>query len=619
MPEHGVLFVDANGNSAQDAGEDSIALNGFVSQADITASRLKFNPTADYEGKDNFGYSAVDDKGGESANQADVHFLISAVNDTPTVSNVSTTTNENQATSSVLIGADVDDDTLTYSIVGNPGNGSVSIADSSVPVFTYTPNNNFNGPDTFTYKVNDGTVDSSTATVTITVSNVDNTPAAANGTITTTEDTTTTGTLVGTDPDSDPLTYSIVQQASKGTVTITNASTGAFSYVPDANKSGKDAFAYKVNDGSQDSNVAIVNITLSAANDTPVAASGSLRINEDTATNAHLLGADVDGDSLTYSVVSDGSLGSVSITNTSTGAFTYTPNANATGADTFTYKVNDGTVDSSSATVTVTINAINDAPTAVNDTAVTAVNKTLSVAANKLTSNDTDADGDTIYTTGISNGSNGTLSIDGANALFAPTTDFTGSGSFDYVAKDGNGGTDTGTVNVTVKAISHSGNGTITGGSGDDVLLGGTGNDTLDGGSGNDLMYGGSGDDIFIYDSSDTYRVDGEAGTDTLQMSGSGGTLNLTTLNNSHYFNLFSGMEKIDITGSGDNSLIMNKHDVLNMSDTTDTLYVLGNAGDSVNAGSGWSLTGTDSDFSIYGNNEATIYIDTDIDVSAFI
>jgi hypothetical protein len=480
-------------------------------------------------------------------------------------------------------------------------------------VFTYTPNTNYNGTDTFTYKVNDGTTDSSTATVTITIGNVDNTPAAANGTITTTEDTVTTGTLVGTDPDSDPLTYSIVGQASKGTVTITNAVTGAFIYTPNANQTGKDAFAYKVNDGSQDSNVAVVNITLNAVNDAPVAASGSLRINEDVSTSAHLLGADVDGDSLTYSVVSNGGLGSVSITDAATGAFTYTPTANATGTDTFTYKVNDGTVDSASATVTVTINTVNDGPTAVDDTAVTTVNKTLSIAANKLTSNDTDVDSSNIYTSGVSNASNGTLSIDGADALFAPTTNFTGSGSFDYTAKDGNGGTDTGTVSVTVKAISHSGDGSVTGGSGDDALQGGTGNDTLNGGTGNDLMYGGAGDDIFIYDSADTYRVDGEAGTDTLQMSGSGDTLNLTSLNNTHYFNLFGGMERIDITGSGDNSLIMNKHDVLNMSDTTDTLYVLGNAGDSVDAGSGWTLTGADGDYSIYGNNEATLYVDADI------
>jgi Ca2+-binding RTX toxin-like protein len=55
LPEHGVLFVDSDGNGVQDAGEASIALNGFVSQADITANKLKFNPTADYEGKDNFG------------------------------------------------------------------------------------------------------------------------------------------------------------------------------------------------------------------------------------------------------------------------------------------------------------------------------------------------------------------------------------------------------------------------------------------------------------------------------------------------------------------------------------------------------------------------------------
>jgi len=618
LPEHGALFVDSDDDGVQDAGESNIALGGLVSQADITANRLKYNPDSNYDGKDSFTYSAVDERGGESINQVTVHFLVNAVNDAPTVSNVSATTNENQAMSSVLSATDVDGDTLTYSIVSSTTDGTVSIADSSVPAFTYTPDSNFNGTDTFTYRVNDGTVNSSTATVTITARNVDNTPTAANGTVTTAEDTAVTGTLVGTDPDSDPLTYSLVHQATKGTATITNASTGAFSYVPNSNQSGKDVFAYKVNDGGQDSNIAVVTITINAANDTPVAASGSLRINEDTAASAHLLGADVDGDSLTYSIVSNGSSGTASITNAATGAFTYTPDANATGTDTFTYKVNDGTVDSSAATVTVTINAINDAPSAVNDTAVTAVNTQLVVAANKLTSNDTDVDGDTVYATSVSNGSNGSLSIDGANAVFTPTTDFTGSGSFQYTAKDGNGGTSTGTVAVTVKAVSHSGSGTVTGGSGDDVLLGGSGNDTLDGGAGNDLLYGGAGNDIFIYDSADTHRVDGGAGTDRLQVDGSGNTLNLSTLNDSHFFNLFAGIEEIDLTGSGNNSLITDKHDILNMSDTTDTLYVLGNTGDSVNAGDGWSLSGTDGDYSIYANNEATLYIDTDIDVSAF-
>jgi Ca2+-binding RTX toxin-like protein len=616
LPEEGVLFVDSNGDGIQDAGESSIALNGLVLQADITANRLKYNPNANFEGKDSFSYSAVDARGGESANQVTVHFLVNAVNDTPTVSALSATTNENQVMSSVLRGSDVDGDALTYAIVSNATNGSVVISNSAVPAFTYTPNSNYNGTDSFTYKVNDGTIDSSTATVTITTSNVDNTPAAANGTLTATEDTTTTGTLLGTDPDSDPLTYSVVQQASKGTLTITNASTGEFTYVPNANQSGRDAFSYKVNDGSQDSNIAVVTMTITAVNDAPVAASGTLRINEDTAASTHLLGADVEGDSLTYSIVSNGSLGTAAITNAANGAFTYTPNSNASGTDTFTYRVNDGTVNSSVATVTVNINAINDNPAAVNDTAITAVNTPLVVAANKLVANDTDADGDTLYTTSILNGINGSLAIDGANAVYTPTTDYTGSGSFQYTAKDGAGGTATGTVSVIVKAVSHSGSGTVTGDSGDNVLSGSSGVDTLDGGSGNDLMYAGSGDDILIYDGSDTHRVDGGAGTDVLQFSSSGESLDLSTINDSYFFNLYTGIEKIDLTGSGNNSLTLDKHDVLNLSDTSDSLYVLGNSGDSVNGGSGWTDAGDDGDYSIYQSNEATLYIDSDISVT---
>ena len=126
--------------------------------------------------------------------------------------------------------------------------------------FSYTPNTNYNGPDSFTFKANDGSLDSNIATENLTVNPVNDAPVAANGSASGTEDTVITGTLVATDVDSASLTFSRVTQAAHGTVAV-NAN-GSFSYTPNANYNGPDSFTFKANDGSLDSNVATVGLTI---------------------------------------------------------------------------------------------------------------------------------------------------------------------------------------------------------------------------------------------------------------------------------------------------------------------------------------------------------------------
>ena len=89
-------------------------------------------------------------------------------------------------------------------------------------------------------------------------------PVATNGTLAVTQDTPATGTLQATDADSNPPTYSIVANGSKGTAVVTNASTGAYTYTPNAGATGADSFTFKANDGTVDSNTATVNVTTAA-------------------------------------------------------------------------------------------------------------------------------------------------------------------------------------------------------------------------------------------------------------------------------------------------------------------------------------------------------------------
>ncbi|HET7921412.1 MAG TPA: Ig-like domain-containing protein [Gammaproteobacteria bacterium] len=187
-----------------------------------------------------------------------------------------------------------------------------------------------------------------------------NPPVASNGSVSTDENTAVNGNLSASDQDGDSLTFSIVSQPSHGTVNITNSATGAFTYTPANGFSGSDSFTFKANDGQADSNTATESVTVNSTggnNNAPVASNGSVSTDENTAVSGTLSASDQDGDGLTFSVVSQPSHGSVSITNSSTGAFTYTPTSGYSGSDSFTFKANDGQADSNTATESVTINA----------------------------------------------------------------------------------------------------------------------------------------------------------------------------------------------------------------------------------------------------------------------
>ncbi|MGC5324433.1 Ig-like domain-containing protein, partial [Brevibacillus sp. SYSU BS000544] len=131
-------------------------------------------------------------------------------------------------------------------------------------------NNGATGNDSFTFRVYDGKVYSNTATVAVSIeppTPSNQVPTAQNDSFATTVNTPVSGILRASDPDSDPLTYSIDQNGTKGTATITNSTTGAFTYVPNAGETGNDSFTFRVNDGHSSSNLATISITIS--NSTP--------------------------------------------------------------------------------------------------------------------------------------------------------------------------------------------------------------------------------------------------------------------------------------------------------------------------------------------------------------
>lgn len=164
-----------------------------------------------------------------------------------------------------------------------------------------------------------------------------------------------------------------------------------------------------------------------------------------------------------------------------------------------------------------------------------------------------------------------------------------------------------------VTHLGTDGDDTLIGTNGDDILIGGRGSDRLIGGRGVDVLYGGAGDDTLSFGAIDR-RLDGGSGTDTLMVDTSGITINLTTLPN----NQIRGIEIIDLTGTGNNNLILTRLDLLNLSDTSNRLIVNGNAGDSVTSTQqGW-LSGRTTTlngilYNQFTSGAATLLVDPDI------
>ena len=407
-----------------------------------TGATRTYTPKADYNGTDSFIIKANDGK--LDSEVATIAIIIAAVNDAPVAIAQSVTTPAGTPIAVKLAATDVENDPLTFAIAASPKNGTLT---GTAANRTYTPKTDFSGTDTFTFRANDGKADSEAATVTIKVTPVNRAPAAIAQVATGTEDTALPIRLEGTDPDGDVLTYTIVTGPKNGTLAGTGATR---TYTPKADYNGTDSFAFKVNDGKLDSATVSVGIIIAAVNDAPKALAQSLATVEGKPLALRLSGTDVENDPLTYTVVAQPKNGVLrsGFFGSAASPRTYVPNAKFSGTDTFTFKVNDGKLDSLVETVTITVTRANKAPVAIAQKAVTAEDTAL-----KVTLAGTDEDKDPLTYIIVAQPKNGTVTGTGATPTYTPKADFNGADSFKFKVNDGAADSEAVTVEITVTPV----------------------------------------------------------------------------------------------------------------------------------------------------------------------
>ncbi|MCB1992401.1 MAG: tandem-95 repeat protein, partial [Geminicoccaceae bacterium] len=174
--------------------------------------------------------------------------------------------------------------------------------------------------------------------------------------------------------------------------------------------------------------------------------------NEDTPVTTNVIANDRDpagGIARLEAIVTPPESGLATINQTQ-GTITYRPGADFNGSDSIVYRSVDSSGNASTATLAISVTAVNDLPEALNDTATTTEDTAVSVA---VLANDTDVDGDALRITGVSAGANGTARISGSEITFTPKANFTGSEDISYTISDGKGGTAQAVLRIEVTAV----------------------------------------------------------------------------------------------------------------------------------------------------------------------
>ncbi|MFC1759438.1 Ig-like domain-containing protein, partial [Planctomycetota bacterium] len=382
-------------------------------------------------------------------------------NETPLAVDDSYAVNEDQfffvtAAEGVLANdSDAEGDAMSVELAAEPSNGTLSLQPDGS--FVYTPRADYFGIDLFSYQISDTRAAARLGVVTLNIAPAydpasgvaDNYKTEPNGTL-------NIPALVGVlanDTNIDQATLSAVLADDVGDGQLTLNSDGSFTYSPQG-FSGVASFTYRVDDGTNQSEPTTVSIVV---NTPPETVGDTYGVDEDSALQVNAANGvlandvDADGNTLTAELVSDVTNGTLAFA--ADGSFTYTPNDEFSGADSFSYRITDGVDGSSSnGTVNISVATVNDAPIGNSDSYFALPGESLDVPAEfGVLANDTDVDSPNLTATLLQTTQNGTLTFNADGGFAYSSNDgFEGEDAFSYRVSDGTSNSD---VTVTLQIV----------------------------------------------------------------------------------------------------------------------------------------------------------------------
>lgn len=292
-----------------------------------------YAPKGDFVGQDQFTYVANDGLG--DSREATVTLNVVDANNPPLPKGQSIKMKRNRSIAITLAAEDFDLDPLTFTILSFPKNGELT---GTAPELTYRPNIDWLGTDRFQFNVTDGISVSEPTTISVEVTDRNTAPQVQDSGVVIKMNVSTNFVLLASDPESDPLEFTIVTEPANGTL---SGSPPELVYMPAANFIGSDRMTFKASDGELESSVSTVTFDVKSPNGTPEISDQSITVLKDRSTTIRLAVEDADGDRLFTPILKGPRHGRLSGSGT---LFQYRPSPGFVGADTFTYKVWDGNV-----------------------------------------------------------------------------------------------------------------------------------------------------------------------------------------------------------------------------------------------------------------------------------
>lgn len=341
-------------------GTHSFTATATTTRVDVThwnLGTLTLLPPTNFNGQINLGVEATSTEsanGSTASTTATLAVTVIPVNDAPVAQDdrVTVRTFKTVVIDVLANDSDADSTDLTSVLVDGPRHGWLSR--NSDGTYSYTAACGYVGTDSFSYRTSDGQLSSTLATVTITVT-AEHPPVAIDDTVTTAEDTAVRIDVLSNDTDVDGDTLEAFVACGPQHGRLCRNDDGTWTYLADANWSGTDHFTYRTWDDLTGSNLAMVTINVTPANDAPTARNASFNVDSNGTVRIDFdrLVADVDGNALTLSLANPAH---GTLNRNSDGSYTYRPATGYTGTDAFTYSVNDGLL---STTATISLNVGN--------------------------------------------------------------------------------------------------------------------------------------------------------------------------------------------------------------------------------------------------------------------